>query len=258
MLAESDSTGWILLALGDTPSLASVPVTLEIAGGGRITGWTGCNDFSATYESVGDAVFISDVVRTSDNACRSDAAQIQEDLYLTALEKIRSYQVSGAELSLMGANAEQIARFLSALTLELENTNWVAAAYDDGEGSLVPVSTEAPAITAILQANIISGFAGCANYQADYSVDGNTIQVSNLTGGAAGATSADCTDGGPTLDQDARYRKALQSAASYELSGPHLTFYKEDASIAVTYLAIAAIEQVTQPEEAASATDATP
>jgi heat shock protein HslJ len=75
------------------------------------------------------------------------------------------------------------------------------------------------ALTASFDANsTVAGSAGCNNYNGPYSVSGNAISI-----GPLGSTNATC---GQDIDtQEQVYLTALQSAATYQLTGTQLVLW---------------------------------
>ncbi len=69
---------------------------------GRISGATGCNDFTGAYVVDGASLTIERVAATR-RACVDDtgAVQAQESGYLAALESVRSFRQAGDELTLL-------------------------------------------------------------------------------------------------------------------------------------------------------------
>jgi heat shock protein HslJ len=77
-----------------------------------------------------------------------------------------------------------------------------------------------------------SGNAGCNTYSGDYRADGKALKVGPLAG-----TRMFCDKPAGVMDQEKQYLAALQSAATYEITGRTLTI--RDAGGAMQVLAAA-------------------
>ena len=73
-------------------------------------------------------------------------------------------------------------------------------------------------ITANFNNGQLSGSGGCNTYNTTYSTNGNRISINPPV-----ATQQLCED--PVMQQENAYFQALTSAASYQMSGPTLSFY---------------------------------
>ena len=73
-------------------------------------------------------------------------------------------------------------------------------------------------ITANFNNGQLTGSGGCNSYNTTYSTNGNSISIGYPT-----ATQQACDD--PVMQQENAYFQALTSAASYQMSGPTLSFY---------------------------------
>jgi heat shock protein HslJ len=78
-------------------------ITATFGPDGALSGFSGCNQYNATYTSSGaDGLRITDVATTR-MAC-DDAAMTLEGQYTTALGKVATYDISGATLTLRDAS----------------------------------------------------------------------------------------------------------------------------------------------------------
>lgn len=78
-----------------------VRIRLDIdASQGRISGFTGCNSFSASLESFGDSIAIGSVAE-DDAACPSEAAATDETRFLMVLGSVGRYSRHGRALELL-------------------------------------------------------------------------------------------------------------------------------------------------------------
>ena len=123
---------------------------------------------------------------------------------------------------------------------------WQLLSYNNGKEAVVSVlnGTE---ITAIFgEDGGLSGFAGCNNYSSAYEVDGDAITI-----GPAAATRKFCAEPEGTMEQEAAYLAALETAASFRIEGDSLELRAEDGALVADYIA-----QAEPTSNGASASDA--
>lgn len=107
-----------------------------------------------------------------------------------------------------------------AASLEaLEGTAWVLVDMNAGQQPVLP-DTE---ITAVFANGQVSGSAGCNNYNADVSAEGDSAQ--SLTIGPAISTQKACPD--DILNQETEYLAKLQAATQWS--------YYQNGRLALTY-----------------------
>jgi heat shock protein HslJ len=239
---------WVLASIGEIDALGGVPVTVEFVDEGQLQGWTGCNDYSATFSSSAEdgTVQIQDVTVASDNPCRSDAATTQEELFLANLAATASFELSGFDLRLFNADGSLGLTLHSTLPLELEGLQWYASFYADEAGQLTPILPDGPQLTAAFAEEEVSGFSGCYNFVARATVQGDAVTIEPFATGAAGTANAECTEASPLVIQEALYRKALEMAATWELAGPNLRLYDAQGNATAIFLAGPVADAVSQ------------
>jgi heat shock protein HslJ len=80
-------------------------LTMVFDNEGRVSGSTGCNQYNAAYEAIGDTLRFS-AVGTTRRACGDPALSDQERAFLRALEAVTTLQFEGDRLDLRQANGE--------------------------------------------------------------------------------------------------------------------------------------------------------
>ena len=78
-------------------------VTMAFDNAGRVSGTTGCNQFTAAYSANGDALRFSSVAATR-MACADPAVDKQEQEFLRALESVATLSFEGDRLVLRQAD----------------------------------------------------------------------------------------------------------------------------------------------------------
>ena len=95
-------TEWRLVALGNADAPAEVVegnATAEFTTTGDMTGWTGCNSYSARY-SARDSELRLDNLGWTEAGCPSDALFQQEQRMQDSLATVERFEVSGDRLTL--------------------------------------------------------------------------------------------------------------------------------------------------------------
>ena len=96
------NTDWRLVALGDADAPAGVvggDPTAEFTTATDMTGWTGCNAYSARYRVRGSDLRLDDLTWT-EAGCPSQALFDQEQRMQDSLATVERFDVSGEQLTL--------------------------------------------------------------------------------------------------------------------------------------------------------------
>ncbi len=99
----------------------------------------------------------------------------------------------------------------------LAGTSWNVANYNNGRDAVVSVLEGTTLTVAFSSDGQVSGSAGCNSYFASYQVNG-----SNITIGPAGSGQLFCAEPEGIMEQEAEFLAALQSAATFSVSGGRL------------------------------------
>ena len=105
-------------------------------------------------------------------------------------------------------------------TNPLDGTSWNLQEYRDASGELVSPAQGA-VITALFQADVVSGIAACNNYSGEYSVDKN-----NLTFGPTAATKKMCVELG-IMELETAYLTALTQVKTFKQTGVTLEMFSD-------------------------------
>ena len=99
----------------------------------------------------------------------------------------------------------------------LAGTRWTVANFNNGKGAVVGVISGTTLTMDFGTSGRVEGKAGCNTYFATYSASGNALTV-----GQPGATSMMCETPEGVMQQEQQFLKALQSAASFQITGNQL------------------------------------
>ncbi|MEA3335254.1 MAG: META domain-containing protein [Chloroflexota bacterium] len=100
----SFNTGNALLS-----SLTTELITAEFGEDGNMTGFAGCNNYTARYRTKDDSIEIGPAATTRKMCAEPQDVMETEAGYLAALERAASYQIEGIELTLLDQDGTRVA-----------------------------------------------------------------------------------------------------------------------------------------------------
>jgi heat shock protein HslJ len=227
MLTLEDVT-WQLTEFVSSDGAAATPVaeTTLTFQDGQVGGSTGCNSFSAAYTVDGQKLTVEQGMSTM-MACE-EPIMAQEQAVLANLNQAASYEIVDNQLHILDAAGKVVLTFEQQVSAALTGVTWQATNYNNGKQAVVNVldGTEITALFA--EDGTLSGKAGCNNYTASYTVDGNQISI-----GPGATTRMMCAEPAGIMEQEAAYVAALETAATYTIQGDVLELRTaEDALVA--------------------------
>lgn len=109
-------TSWDLIAYnngtgGFQSTVIDVAVTADFADDGTLSGSSGCNNYTATWETDEDSIEISTGVSTL-MACADEQAMTQETRYLELLGLADTYHVDAGTLEMFDADGTRVLQYL--------------------------------------------------------------------------------------------------------------------------------------------------
>jgi heat shock protein HslJ len=226
-LATLEGVQWSLVSYADkTGNQAEVLPETRITAqfkDGRISGTGGCNAYSAPYEAKDGKISVGSGISTM-MMCSPQAVMDQESAYLKALRAAAGYKIVGDRLTISDAKGATLLIFKAEESGTMTGGTWTMTMYNNGKGGFQSGLPNVQVTAVFDEQGKLSGFGGCNNYFAQYSVDGNKIEI-----GPVGSTRKACPR--PVLDQETAYFKALESAATFKIDGNSLMLRTaEDAS----------------------------
>lgn len=202
-------TNWILVSYGDPAAPQVVPddtvITAVFSTDGMLSGFSGCNQYSASYNVQADQLTLGPVAMTQ-MSCPTGMEV--EQAYLQSLGTAQQYAITGLQLTITYNQGAGVLTYTAA-DVPLEYSLWTLSTMN-GQ----PVSAETN-ITAVFtpgeptNSGAISGSSGCNSYSAGYTLDGNSLTVQ-----PAVVTLMMCATG---METEQAYLQALQTSTSYEI-----------------------------------------
>ncbi len=224
-------TTWSLVSMGDPEApVAVVPgtaVTANFAADdadgmvGTVAGSATCNGYNTSFTTDSEGNIAFGPIMTTMMIC--PLAPEQEPMFLGAMDTAQTYEIVGSQLNITYDGGVLV---FSSLSLPLENVLWTALSVGG-----VPVPMDAT-VTALFSPNVeeegtgtISGTSGCNNYNAGYTVSGDTITVAQGI-----STLRACAD--PAVDELERlFNTSLASAESFDILGEQMILRSPDGDI---------------------------
>jgi heat shock protein HslJ len=212
---------WRLTALGDhSPGVAETqmrPVTAHFEGG-RISGFSGCNQFMGGYTLNQGSVVIGSLAGTL-MAC-SEPHMALEKAVMGALTGTLRYAITGDRLTLTPVLGAPLA-FQSEPAPKLQGVNWNVTAFNNGRQAVVS-PLMGTTLTMTFDKGQVHGSSGCNTYRAAYTSEGNRLSI-----GPAVTTRKACPAEG-VMRQEREFLAALESAKLWAISGGMLDVHRAD------------------------------
>jgi heat shock protein HslJ len=231
---------WVLVGFGDAanPDVvdAGTVITAVFTRDGMVSGSSGCNNYSASYEADDNGNVSVGPAATTRMACPPETMG-QEDAYLAALGTAQTYAINEeGRLEIFydsGANFDEKLVYAPGET-PLENTEWLLVEYGDPEHP-TPVEP-GTTVTALFvpesegaTSGTVSGVATCNNYSLGYTIS----EDGGMTTTPGPVTLMACP---LAPEQETAYLGALGTAQSYQILGARLEITYEDAVLVYTSL----------------------
>ncbi len=198
---------------------------------GKVAGNAGCNQYFASYEVNGNNITVEPTIGSTMMFCAPEEVMQQETDYLATLGSAASFEIVNGQLHVSNADGALILVYETVEAAPLTNSLWQALNYNNGKEAVVStiIDTE---ITAVFgDDGNLSGAAGCNQYNAPYTTEGNRITI-----GPAATTRMFCGEPEGIMEQEAAYLAALETAATYTISGDELELLDANGARVATYI----------------------
>jgi heat shock protein HslJ len=204
-------------------------VTAQFTAAGRVSGFSGCNQYSGTYKVSGSSFRVAGPLATTQMACPKPQTLL-ERVYLKALTSARRYSISGSKLTLKGRLGIPLAT-LGVQSQALAGTSWRVLSYNNGKQAVVSVMAGTK-LTAVFDAKgvYLSGSAGCNEYNATVKSTSPKITI-----GPVASTRKSCPSPEGVMTQEAAYLAALETAATFTIQGARLELRTADGEIVADF-----------------------
>jgi heat shock protein HslJ len=219
---------WMLSELNNQALLPDTAITAEFGEDGKVSGSSGCNNYNTTYEVSGNKITFGEQTAMTMMAC-PDPVMEQERAYLETLSIAATFEVVEDELILYDTDGSAIARF-DAISQSLEGSSWEVIGYNNGKGGVVSVIIGTEITADFGEDSQLTGNASCNNYFASYETEEDNISI-----GPAGSTMMACPEPEGIMEQEQQYLAALETAATYKITGLDMEMRTSEGSLVATF-----------------------
>lgn len=210
------------------PSLADTPVTAEFSDS-QISGSSGCNSYSGSYEINGDRIEFGLFASTM-MACPEPQMELESG-YLSALGGSTRFEIVDSSLTLMDDSGDVLVRFSASEPISITSMPWEALAYYNGKGGFTSVLLDTSITATFAEDGTLSGSASCNNYNASYEIEGESITI-----GPIAVTQMFCGEHEGIMEQETQYLAALQNAGTYSIELDQLNLFDAEGTRMVSYV----------------------
>ena len=212
---------WRLTALGDhSPGVDETqmrPVTAHFEGG-RISGFSGCNQYIGGYTLNRDNVVIGSLAGTL-MAC-SEPQMALEKAVMGALTGTLGYAITGDRLTLTPVSGVPLV-FQTEPAPTLQGVNWNVTAFNNGRHAVVS-AVLGTILSMTFDNGMVQGSSGCNTYRAAYTSEENRLSIK-----PAVTTRKTCPAEG-VMQQEREFLAALESAKLWAISDGMLDVHRAD------------------------------
>ena len=219
---------WILSELNGQAPLPDTAITAEFGDDGKVSGSSGCNGYTTTYSVSGKKIAFGEQVASTMMAC-PDQLMAQERDYVETLSSAATFEIAYDTLTLYDADGNPVARF-EAINQSLEGSSWQVIGYNNGKGGVVSVIIGTEITGEFGEDGQLTGNASCNNYFAVYETEEEDITI-----GPAGSTMMACQEPEGIMEQEQQYLAALETAATYKITGLDMEIRTSEGSLVVTF-----------------------
>jgi heat shock protein HslJ len=222
----SDLTGsvWSLSLLMDKAIIPGSSISSEFTSDGKVSGSSGCNQYSSTYTITGSTIKIATPMASTLMACSQELMD-QESAYLKALGEAKTFSVAGDQLTLADADKKSLLVYKTQ-SQNLSGTSWEVIGYNNGKQAVTSVLSGSTIRLDFASDGTLSGNSGCNSYNGTFTVTGNQITI-----GPIASTRMACSQ--ELMDQESLYLAALGTAATYQIKDTGLELRTKDGALAV-------------------------
>ena len=202
------------------------PVTAAFTAG-RISGFSGCNQFFGPYTLDRDRVVIGPLAGSL-MACEEPSMKVENAVH-AALAGTFRYTLADHRLTLL-SGAEPILTFQAEPAPTLGGVTWKITGFNNGRHAVVsPMSGTTLAVA--FKGGFVEGSAGCNTFRATYTGEADRVVI-----GPAAVTRMTCTGDG-VMQQEREFLSAVESVTTWAIGGGLLDMHRADGERALTAIA---------------------
>jgi heat shock protein HslJ/uncharacterized membrane protein len=220
-----DLAGRSLLAGQGLPPYTLPRVRFEA---GRLTGFSGCNQFMGSYALEGDRL-IPGTLAGGMMSC-AEPVMALESRFLGSFSGDLDVSLDGDRLTLTPVDGGDALSFEREAPPSLAGTKWEVTGYNNGRQAVVSpiVGTQ---LTLEFDADGVSGSAGCNRFHGGFEVDEKALTIGPLA-----TTRKLCEEA--VMTQEREFLAALEGAATWGIERAMLDLHRADGERALTAKAV--------------------
>ncbi|HSO45047.1 MAG TPA: META domain-containing protein [Rhodoferax sp.] len=223
---------WQLAALDGkslgAAGMAGRPVTARFEGG-RVSGFSGCNQFTGAYTLDRDSLVIGPLAATM-MACPEPQMALEKAVNRAFTGTLR-HAIVLDHLSLTPASGTPMV-FQLAPAPKLEGVKWSVTGFNNGRQAVVGPLL-GTTLTLTFGDGQVQGSSGCNTFRSVYTSEGNRLKI-----GPAISTRMACSREG-VMQQEREFLAALESATVWTITGGMLDVHRADGERVLNAIAIA-------------------
>lgn len=219
-------TSWALILINGQSVVENALPTLiidETSVGGNAS----CNSFGGDFSQEGDQLRFGPLFSTM-MACLEPGIMEQEVAYMQALEAAVGFRIESGQLTLFDEEGQALLVF-DSYRPSLGEKTWILTAYAVPSGITTPLPTVQ--VTAQFTGDEVRGSAGCNEYSAPYSQDGEKIRFDSAI-----STKMFCVEPEGLMQQESDFLNAFGLAVSYKIEGRVLNFYNDKGQTVLQFM----------------------
>jgi heat shock protein HslJ len=171
------NTDWLLSTIEGSPVASGTNATLGF-GLAEASGFSGCNQFSTTYQTDGSRGLTFGNFASTRMAC-DPAANAFETKYFASLAKVARYGMAGGNLTLLDRENSAVLTFAPQAAGTIEGP-WTVTAVNNGKGAVATVPQGVSAAISFFADGHLEGYGGCNDFSGSYTLKGDTITFGPL------------------------------------------------------------------------------
>jgi len=209
---------------GVVSPIVGSPISLSFADG-RVSGRTGCNNFTGSYTLKGNNIKVSQLANTN-MMCPAEGVMAQESQFLKALESAVTWSLEGDRLDMHRADGERALEGTPEAAATLTGRTWNVTGFNNGRTAVIsPIAGTQLNFT--FGNGRVTGMSGCNTFRASFTQQGDTIRI-----GSTSTTRRRCPGNVTTQERD--FLRALRSSARWSIQGGQLNMHRADGQSALT------------------------
>jgi heat shock protein HslJ len=216
-------SAWQLLSFDREPVPEVILPTLAFSDAGRVSGNSGCRDFTGAYHAEGDRIRFPEYGMVQLDCLKGSPGRGMEANFMDALSSASRYHLEPERLVLYTSRGNELVfgPHRGSPAGPAGRSDWRLVAFLDGEAETPPLAGSEISLSfsggTLDRSGNVSGSAGCNQFSSTYTYDGSAFRF-----GPAGATKMACMDPPGIMEQEQRFLGWLEEVVLYWIEGERL------------------------------------